>query len=499
MVKPLPVDKAPEALEIEHKPEETDTSINSSSENAGSEKPLEPENYYQHSPPPPVPQMMYRQPQDPVKEIFRMVKAMLWSTAFISYLVILVLSFIIVLAMTPEIQEWITTPSVPSADDPSVLLLPEGFFFLIFPVPMLLFKFSGAGFQAWHIIMLSILIMAFTYGKYELIKDWLSRKNQALLSLTTPEKAKSSLEGVAKLFMASSFFSMVYFVFLALTSVEMSTPDFDSFSRPELIYGLFNAAVFEELVSRLLLIGVPLVIIGIIKKWNNPLRKLIGGGLDINYMTMGLITFSAIFFALAHVGGWDFWKVPQVLVTGFALGYAFVRYGLHASILVHFSINLTTSALEVWPDNLFIGSLLGMAYFIWIVIGCYFFFDYIWRLLKKLGAIQKPMPAQQMPPSQYGYPPQYQGQPPPQSGQQYQGSQYPQSGPSQNNYQPPPGQPNYAHPPNMPKPKGFMCPNCGNTGAIYAEGQLTCMRCSTKFGDSKPADPENDTNEMYAF
>ncbi len=493
MDEPLPVDKVPEVLETESYSTEPN-SVESNSEETPVPEPEIPRNYYQHPPPSPVPQMVYRPPQEPIKEMFRIIKAMLWSTAFISYLMILVLSFIIVLAMTPEIQEWITTPSIPSADDPSVLLLPEGVFFLIFPVPVLLFTFSGAGFQAWHILMLSILILAFSYGKYDLIKDWLSRKNQVLLSLTAPEKAKSSLEGVAKLFMASSFFGMVYFVFLAITNVEMNTPNFDEFSRPELIYGLFNAAVFEELISRLLLIGVPLLIIALVKRWNNPLKKLIGGGLDINYMTMGLITFSAIFFALAHVGGWDFWKVPQVLVTGFALGYAFVRYGLHASILVHFSINLTSSALEIWPDNIILGSILGMAYFIWIIIGGYFFFDYIWRLLKKLGTIQEPRPAQQMPP-QHGYPPQHPGYSP-QAGQQYQGP------PPQYAYNPQTGQQPYNVPPPpiaQPEPKGFVCPNCGNTGAIYSQGKLTCMRCGTSFGDSKPTEPETNEKEMYDF
>lgn len=488
MVKPLPVDKVPAYLEIEPEPTELQNSTPATPEDETSSEPQGSEHYYQHPPPPTTPQMMYQPPKDPAKEMLRTIKAMLWSTAFISYLVVLVLSFIIVLAMTPEIQEWITTPSVPSVDDPSVLLLPEGVFFLIFPVPLLLFTFSGAGFQTWHILMLVILILAFSYGKYDLFRDWLSRKNQVLLSLTAPEKAKSSLEGVAKLFMASSFFSMVYFVFLAITSVEMNTPNFDEFSRPELIYGLFNAAVFEELVSRLLLIGVPLVIIAIINKWKNPLKKLIGGGLDINPMTMGLITFSAIFFALAHVGGWDFWKVPQVLVTGFALGYAFVKYGLHASILLHFSINLTSSALEIWPDNLFLSSMLGMVFFIWIIIGCYFFFDYIWRLLKKLGIIREPRPVQQMPPNLYG--------PPPQTGHHSPGP------PTQYAYNSQPGPPpsNIPPPPRVqPEPKGFVCPNCGNTGAIYAEGKLTCMRCNSTFGEDRSKKQETNEKEIFDF
>ena len=447
----------------------------------------QPDNYYQH-PPPQYAQMEYRGPDNPIKELFRMVKAMLWSTAFISYLLIIALSFIIVLAMTPEIQSWITTPQ-PLASDPSVLETPIEYIFIIFPFPVLLFTISGAQFQAWHILMLSILIGAFAYSNYELLKDWLSRRGQFLLSLTAPDKAKSSLEGVAKLFMASSFFSTVYFIFLALGSIEMSSPAFDEFSRAELIYGLFNASVFEELISRVLLIGVPLLIIGIFMKWNKPWKKLLGGGLDITPMTMSLITFAAIFFALAHVGSWDFWKVPQVLITGFALGYAFVRYGLHASIMIHFSINLTSSMMEIWPDSLLVGGILGMSFFIWIVIGGYFFFDYIWRLLIKMKFISRPKPAAHTSGIQYG--------PPPQAGYQqpsagYQESQIPDQ-PSQQ-YVPPPTQMRQ-----MQSSKGFICPNCGNTGANYADGRLTCLRCRTVIGESKQAEPEKSEKEMFDY
>ena len=395
-----------------------------------------------------------------------------------SFLAILIFSIVIVLAMTPDIQDWIGTPHASTGE------LPEDYVYIIFPVPILLFTINGTGFQVWHIIMLSIFIGAFTYGKYDLIREWLSRKNQFLLSLIAPEKANSSIEGVAKLFMASTFFSTLYFLFLALINTEMSTPPFDEFSRPELIYGLFNASVFEELVSRALLIGIPLLLYAIIKKWKNPLKALIGGGLDITPTTMSLITLSAVFFALAHVGGWDLWKVPQVLVTGFALGYAFVRYGLHASILVHFSINLSTSALEIWPDNIILGSLFGAVFLIWIIIGCYFFFDYIWRLLIKLNFIQQPEPSH-APPGYQGQPPPMTGYQPPPSGQQYYAGQ-----PIR---QAPPPQVNYAS-----SSKGFICPNCGNTGANYSEGQLTCMRCQTIFG-GKPVVKETDEKQIYDF
>ena len=453
------------------------------------DSPGQADDYFQHPPPQPM-QMAYQNPIDPIKDIFRMVKAMLWSTAFISYLAIIVISFIIVLAMTPEIQSWIATPQ-PSVDDPSILESPIEYIFIIFPFPVLLFTIGGAEFQAWHILMLSLLIGAFAYSNYDILKDWLSRRGQMLLSLTAPDKAKSSLEGVAKLFMACSFFSTMYFIILTLSSIEMETPPFDEFSRAELIYGLFNASVFEELISRVLLIGIPLLAIALVQKWNKPWKKLLGGGLDITPMTMSLITFAAIFFALAHVGSWDLWKVPQVLVTGFALGYAFVRYGLHASIMIHFSINLSSSIMEIWPDSLLAGGILGMSFFIWIVIGCYFFFDYIWRLLIKLKFVSRPQPMVQTSQINYG--------PPPQAGYQHSNQQTVQNQQTHIPEQPP----QYVQPPpqfrQMQNSRGFICPKCGNTGASYTEGRLTCLRCKAIIGESKPAEPEKSEKDMFDY
>ena len=436
-----------------------------------------------------------------------MLKTMLWSAGFISFIVVITLSLIIVLAMTPEIQGWITTP-VPSAEPPHLLELPSEHIFIITPWPVLLFSISGAAFQAWHIAILAILMGGFIYAKYDLFKSWASKKGAAILSLTVPEKASSSMEAVCKLFMASIFFSTCYFLFLELINVEMQTPGFDELSRPELIYALFSASVFEELISRVLLIGVPVVLIGLALKWKNPIRKILGGGLDITPATFALITFSAVIFAFAHVGGWDYWKVPQVLIPGFALGFAFVRYGLHASMLIHFSINLSSAALEIWPDNIVVQALLSVAIIVWIVAGGYFFFRYSADLVKKLapGLLPTPVPA---------YAPyQYHGTPPPGYSPQgyYQPPAYPYYPPPPPQYHsqwpppPPPRfclgcglqiQPSYNHCPHCgksvpplpatPQPTyfqpppldrgGFVCPNCRNTGASYDTGKLICLKC----------------------
>ncbi|MBU4032515.1 MAG: CPBP family intramembrane metalloprotease [Candidatus Thermoplasmatota archaeon] len=429
-------------------------------------------------PPPPSPAPWQARPApppyNPVTDLINMVKSILWSAGFISFLFVILMSFIVVMAMTPEIQQWITTP-YPSAANPGTMVLPREGVFVITPWLIVLFTFEGMAFQAWHFLMLGILISAFVAAKHDMLRSWLSSKGKLIKSLTVPEKVTSSLENVAKLYMASISFSILYFIFLAAINVEMNSPDFDSWSRPELIYGLFSASVFEELISRVLLIGIPLAIIGLMKNQKEPFKKLLGGGMDLTKLTFGLIMFSSVIFALAHVGSWDFWKVPQVLVTGMALGWAFVRYGLHASILVHFSINLSSSALKIWPDNLALEGILSVIILIWLVAGAYFLLHYAIELSMKLFPSLRPKSATagayvSPPPHWQNYPNQGMGQSAPRS--------------EKPPFPPPPQPP----PVPMQRPGGFVCPNCGNTNASYDSGKLTCLKCGTTHNRDAPVE-----------
>lgn len=446
------------------------------------------------------------QPSNPLSDLMNMFKSMLWSAGFVSYLLVIISSFIIVMAMTPAIQEWITTPV--GGEYPDVAI------FVITPWPILLFRLSGSGFQAWHLLMLGILGASVSYALYDLLKSWLSKKQAALASLTVPEKAKSSFETVGKLFMAALFFSTVYFLFLELINVEMNVPPFDELAPPVRVYEMFTASVFEELISRVLLIGVPLVLIGFALKWKDPAKKILGGGLGITPVTMVFITISSVIFAFAHAGGWDYWKVPQVLIPAFALGYAFVKYGLHASIMLHFSINLYLASMEVWPESVILQMALSTALLIWLVAGGYFFFRYCFDFLKILapGLFPAPQPSA-APPVRYVPPPTYYYNSPPPvryclgCGRQVQPDYNvcPHCGkriePIQK-VQPPVQNVPAARPLPQPNPRNppgsFVCPNCGHTSASYDSGRLTCLKCGTvHMRDGQ--EPKKEEKEMVEF
>lgn len=417
-------------------------------------QPPEPQQPAQQVQPPP-----YWQPvplhYNPFSEVIRVIKAMFWSAGFISFLIMFIIGMAIVIAYTPAIQEWIITPGQDG-------LLPSDAIFVITPIPVG-FTIEGISLQVWHMFVLAFLTLCFAYCIFELFKAWGSKKGTAVQALTMPEKAGTGIEAVAKLLMAITFFSVVYYLILGSGGVEPGTPDLESMPIPELIYRLFSASVFEELISRVLLIGVPLLFIALLLRWKGQYRSLLlGGRLKLNVLTLGLIVFSSMMFAFAHALSWDFWKVPQVLVSGMALGYAFVQYGLYASILLHFSVNVVTNALvQIWPDDITITMVVGMILLLWFFAGAYFLLDYLIRFAAKFRQIINttfaPVPVT--------------------AGAQADG-EIPAGQPEE-----PPSK--KAHDQYSLAYGGLVCQHCGSTSATYENKKLVCMRCKNIIAENK--------------
>jgi ribosomal protein L37AE/L43A len=140
-------------------------------------------------------------------------------------------------------------------------------------------------------------------------------------------------------------------------------------------------------------------------------------------------------------------------VSGLALGYAFVRFGLYASILLHFSINFVTSWVYEFTSEESVGFLiLGMVVLLWIVAGSYFFVDYSFRFGRRLLGMD-PIPKTQR------------------AARRKVTREVPQG-------------------------RGFVCPHCGNVAARYENGVLICLRCGRpatplNVADDEKIDPEN--------
>lgn len=165
---------------------------------------------------------------------------------------------------------------------------------------------------------------------------------------------------------------------------EVGVPDFGE--DIDQMFGLANAAFWEEIVTRLLYIGVPAALISLIiakAKPKDSLKCLLGG-FGMSKVAVVLIILSSMIFGLAHYPGWgdQLWKVVDAGLMGLLLGYLFVRFGLYASILLHF-VNNYLSAFD-WMG---VGGLLVFVFLLFLVVGAITLVYLIIRLWRSRGSI----------------------------------------------------------------------------------------------------------------
>lgn len=157
---------------------------------------------------------------------------------------------------------------------------------------------------------------------------------------------------------------------------NFSKPDFlIEGNRPDwyLMFLLLNAPVIEEILFRVLCIGIPVLLIALITgKECHSLWKYPTGGFKINKLALFFIFFSSFIFGAAHIKDWGVWKFYMASIQGIMLGYLFVKYGFYASVSIHFLIDCLPMEIRLFGDDLFGG--LPVAIIIIIGIPCVYLY-----------------------------------------------------------------------------------------------------------------------------
>ncbi len=423
---------------------------------------------------------------------------------------------------------------------PSVVI-PNGMFygakiFIITPFPIIIATLTGWAFAAYYLAIVAAITASFFYVAF---KDWKIYAKELNMQWNAGEH--SVFFSVAGVFCAVLFFDITYMIIISMIQISPATPNFAEAPMWQNIYGLANASVWEELITRVLLLGVPLMIYHTAKKEKKyPVRRyFLGGGIEIDNAAILLIIISSSMFGIAHMFSWDIYKILPAAVGGLAFAYVFLKYGLAASIILHFSFDFTS--IPGMVSGTFGGIYVALM-ILWLATGAIFFVYYLKNLIEfidtRFGVAPKPHsaarpsgglyymapppyfppppqgPFQQYPPyPQYPphtaaqpYPPPYQQIPPqyPTYNPYYQGPnpQYRQMPPP---YFQNPNAPNRSQPPgekvaerdkedtasqtppsknfvpgsaaNTREGDGFVCPSCGYTQARYENGALICLRC----------------------
>lgn len=391
-----------------------------------------------------------------------------------------------------------------------------------FPYPLFVSQ-DRTLFLSYYALILAVIFLA--GGAYAVLERREIRR--ALMApidaIGTRLRSRSAWIAIGQVWMAVTFFQVALIFLLPFVGVDPTSPiSLTPQNTWVFLYELANAGVYEEIVFRVLLLGLPLAIGSLILRimevnrgasgagpggagrylagaW----RYLIGGVLRRDSPKEALVAAWAFLFAssaifgLAHMSGWGSWKVVPAMVAGLGFGYLFLRHGIGAAMLAHFVNDYALSlfyegvggvGLESLLILLFVGlAIAGAGFLAWYTIDA-------WRHLNDLVARFRPArPAPiSSPPSPppaspasagYGSPPQ-----PPYA--------MPPSGPPVEGWSPSPTRPplgyavrdpgriprdyspSYAAPPFGYPPVRFQCPQCGWVEARYEAGRFTCLRCN---------------------
>ena len=211
---------------------------------------------------------------------------------------------------------------------------------VLVPSPAYLFYVDGIFAIMYYLFIVFGVIASFVFLMYR------SRSGlDELAKGRTEGMNEMPLYAVVTLFAATISFNLICIVIVMVFDYTPASP-----APMELwkeLYSLMNAAVWEEVICRVALIGFPVALAGFAMRKEGAWKGLLGG-VELNRFTIILIFLSSVIFSYGHFAGWDLFKMLPTFVTGLALGYLFVRFGVYASIMLHFLVNYMSSVSWVF-------------------------------------------------------------------------------------------------------------------------------------------------------
>lgn len=324
------------------------------------------------------------------------------------------------------------------------LVIPEAWesatsLFLVLPWIVKIVGLPGVWFVTYYIllvaaVLLSYAVMLFLSGR----TFW--------KELTFKPTDHSPAYAVSTIFLAVLAMNAAYYLLLGFIGIDPSSGGVTGMLW-ENLWSLLRASVWEEVICRILYIGLPLGAVYILKGKGAPYRRYIfGGNFQFGPWEKFFLVLSSAIFSLAHVFSWDLYKVPPTFLAGLALGYLFLKYGVYASIMLHFFIDYLSFPMDVWPGDT-TDMIMGLLLLAFMALGVVYLVYYSVRALELFSGRQIIKWGDPRPVSVY-----YQPLSPNAKYVPYDG---PLTAPS----------------------FGFVCRHCAGTEARYVDGKFVCSRC----------------------
>jgi membrane protease YdiL (CAAX protease family) len=319
----------------------------------------------------------------------------------------------------------------------------EAYLLIITPQPVSILVFTGVPFLIYYIIVVVIITFCFFWLVIKDLPKAIKGFSKAMKSGGVYSSYRSAWTLLPQLFAIMIFFTVAYSLILIFAGIDYQASQVETRPLWYFLYSVAHAAVWEEIIARTLLIGIPLFILAFIRyrRVTKPARFFIGGGFKVGIPEGTFLLFSAIMFGTAHTYSGGPWVFAPTFVGGLILGYIFLKRGIVASILFHFvwnySIAFTYSAQVTGNQTLL---LIGGAFTLFLVfIGLFLTVFYLGRMIGLFKGVPIRVVTEEPEPRAE-----------------------------------PEGQTQTTTP---PPPHVFKCPSCGWMEAVFENGHFKCLRC----------------------
>jgi hypothetical protein len=249
---------------------------------------------------------------------------------------------------------------------------------ILTPTPVAAFRIEGVFAFLYYLFIITSVIVSFILLVYFSYKAFAGNLGKSTDRCRREQDIVDSVKmtplfAVVTLFAATISFNIIFNTIIVSSGGEpFSPPPSDPVWIDQYLY--MNASVWEEVICRMLLIGAPMAVLGLMLREKGSAGRLFGG-FGMSREALVFILVSSMIFSYAHLSGWDVFKIVPTFVTGLALGYLFVKFGLYASIMLHFLINYMSS-LEWMIGSA--GSLLAVLFLIVVAaVGAVFIVRYL--------------------------------------------------------------------------------------------------------------------------
>ncbi len=268
--------------------------------------------------------------------------------------------------------------------------------YVIIPPGMLagLQSLEGSAYQTYYVLIVIAIVSSFAYAIYTDRHRFPRRLKKSINSADMKIPSDSVFFETSALLMATVSFSLISYYIIYAMHQNPTVPNMEKTPLWENLYALARAGVWEEIITRIPFIGIPLLLThyAMHRKKAPTWRYFLGGGFEMDGPALFFLFMSALFFGLAHAfGGWDMFKVLPAMVGGLAMGYLFLKWGIYASIILHFSNDYMSLPSEVFTSKP-IDSITNMMILAMVIIGVFVFYLYLKAFLEKF-VIKKTVPA----------------------------------------------------------------------------------------------------------